>query len=225
MNDDLNPLPTLANPPAPAPAPGAISDEKRIKALRSELYRSPEIIAAHALMAIVSASMLLIGAPWLVVVILAGFGSTLIMLSVMSGSHAMVVMTVCYFGVILLAVSGDAGLGAAGFAAWMSLALFLSDFFRLNFARRRSARVDQRLFVNTLGFTFVIALVATLSMFAGSLVASSGGERSWVWVPIASALILVLIAAATIAIARKPGTYDKRRYRPGERMLPQPTVD
>lgn len=225
MNDDLNPVPTLANPPAPAPAPGAISDEKRIKALRSELYRSPEIIAAHALMAIVSATLLLIGAPLLVVAILAGFGSTLILLSVMSGSHAMVVMTVCYFGVILLAVIGETGLGGAGLAAWMSLALFLSDFLRLNFARRRSATVDLRLFVNTLGFTFVVALVATLSMFAGSLVANSEGERSWVWVPIASVIVLVLIGGATIAIARKPGEYDKRRYRPGERMLPQPIVD
>ncbi len=225
MSDDLNPPPEFANPPAPAPSPGAISDEKRLKKLRSELYRTPEIIAAHILMVVVSATLLFIGTPLLVVVVMAAFGSALILLTVMSGSHAMVVMTVCYFGLILLVVIADSGAGGAVLAAWMSLALFLSDFFRLNFARRRSARVDPRLFVSTLGFTFVVAVVATASTAIGSLVANGDGQRSWIWVPVASLIILVLISAATIAVARKPGRYDKRRYRPGERMLPQPVVD
>ena len=217
-------VPDAANPPPPAAGPGPISHEKRVKQLRRELYRQPETIAAHALMAISAATLALIGAPLLLIIVLAGFGSCLVVLTVMSGSHAMVNLTLGYFVVLLLVWLVDVGAGAAIIALVMSLVLIMSDLFRLNFARRRSAKVDARLFITTLGFSLIVAVVSTLSIAVGDLI-TGDTQRSWVWVPITTVPIILLISIGAIAIARKPGSYDKRRYRPGERMLPQPTID
>lgn len=225
MNDpQSNAEPTLAIPPAPASGPGPISHEERLKKLRRELYRTPEIIAAHFIMAIASIALGFVGAPVIVMAIIAAFGSALIILAVMSGSHVMVNMTLGYLILVELVVLGDLGAGAGVLALGMSIPLIMADLLRLNFARRRSASVDPRVFVGTLGFTFIVAIVSTLSIVIGASVAGEG-ERTWVWVPVMTVPILLLVSAAAIAIARKPGSYDKRRYRPGERMLPQPTVD
>ena len=221
----MDSTPTLANPHEPAKQPGALSHSDRTKKLRRELYRQPEIIAAYGLMMLWSFAMLVGGAPILAVVLLGLLGVVLVVLVVMSGSHAMVMMAAGYLSLLILIGIASTDAGNTALAASMSTVLLLMDLLRLNFARRRSAKVDPRLFATTLIFTVLVAVAATLSVAIASIPGRSDDELSWLFVPIASIVLLVVAGLFVFLLARKSGTHDKRRWRPGERMLPQPTID
>ncbi|MGB5756619.1 MAG: hypothetical protein WBM50_06865, partial [Acidimicrobiales bacterium] len=53
-------------------------------------------------------------------------------------------------------------------------------------------------------------------------VASGGGQRSWLWMPGAVVLLLVIGFALAIGPTRRATEASRQRWQPGDRIPPQP---
>ncbi len=202
------------------------------KAARSALRLAPEAIGACTIAGFWTLSLLLLGGSIVAIIFIsllaiAAVGATIV--AVDAGSAAMSFMVGVYLTIVGSATMTSLDLGPLGIVVVaVSIMLYL-DLLRLSFARRRTDGLDDALFVRTIGSSAIVGVLSVLSIVIALTVTGgdSAGDssRSWLWVPMAIGVIIVPAVVLVIASGRRSGQYDKRRWRPGERMLPQPNID
>ncbi len=189
---------------------------------RLELYTSPAALVVISMM--VAASVVgTVGnhpAAMAMVVIL---GVALTLITIDTGSHSMLMFSAAFLVMVLaLAVNR---LGIDGALPWTIVGLIVlafADATRVAFAGRRDADVESAV----VGSVFVgFAMVAAGSLLTGGLVVflnNSATNASWLLVPLALVLAVVGAVGLAVAMGRSPGEHDRRRWRPGERLLAPP---
>ncbi len=218
-------------PQQPKPPPDDAAEQAK-KDARKALRLAPEAIGAMALSAIWPFAFLAVG-PSLALIItiivlsLLGVGATI--LTIHTGSQGLLVCAGGYVAVLALAAISALDLSSVGVVACSSTVVVYLDLMRLSFARRRTENLDERIVMRTLAATGVVTALSVGTIVAAFMItggqSDGDGSRSWLWVPIATAVIVIPGLALVIASARKAQAHDKRRWSPGERMLPQPNVD
>ncbi len=202
--------------------------KERLKVARQSLLSTPEfgvaslVLAFWAIILVPIVGVLFTLIAWGVVF---GIGELLLYLTVRKGDHGFLALTAIYTLCVAwpALVVQDWGLPMSLVIAGAS-ALFITDLVRLNFARRRDAVVDASLVTSTLLMT---GAVTAMSLFSFSLVlglADESGNRSWIWMPVISGLLLAVAGVAFFALSRSPAKSKTRNWKPGETMLPPPTL-
>ncbi len=189
---------------------------------RLELYTSPAALVTISVMVAASVVGTIGNHPaGMAIVVLLGVALTLITID--TGSHSMLMFSAAFL-VMVLALAVNL-LGIDGPLPWTVVGLIVlafADAMRLAFAGRRNAEVEPAVIGSVLvGF----AMVAAGSLLTGGLVvvlSDSATNASWLLVPLALVMAVVGAVGLAVGMGRSPGVHDKRRWRPGERLLAPP---
>jgi len=107
----------------------------------------------------------------------------------------------------------------AGFTA-----LTYNELIRLAFARRRAAKVDRSVFASSTVGLALVGLVSIVGIgLSAPLVETTG--RSWLWMPLAIAVITAIGLAFVIAPTIRAPAAHKDRWQPGDRIPPRREPD
>jgi hypothetical protein len=160
---------------------------------------------------------------WVVILILLAMAWTLHIIAVESGNHVVLWLTTSALLMLIVIASQTVfgGLPPILLAAAGSTALAHNELVRLNYSRRRGAVVHDAVFqASALALTgaSVIGIVGV----ALAEIARSGGQRSWLWMPVAVAALMLIGYGLSIAPARRPVKANAERWQPGDRIPPQP---
>lgn len=164
-----------------------------------------------------------------------GLGSALVLLSVVavslfvhlaaveSGNHS---LTWLATGLVLLLTITAAstffgGLQPISYTLAALLALAHNELVKLNLARRRSAVIDEDVYIASAISLAMVGLVSGVGIGVAQRLAQSS-DRSWLWVAATAGVLTVAAVLLTTLPGRKapPGLRD--RWRPGDRIPPQP---
>lgn len=140
-----------------------------------------------------------------------------------NGSHLLVWLSTGYVFVWMLLASQFTFIGAGPMSLGVGAmtTLVYNELLRLHLARRRQAVIDEDVYV---GSAIGLGLVGLVSVAGIALAAAFQGQedRSWLWM---AAALAVLFAGAVLMTAvpkrRVPGG-TSGRWRPGDRIPPQP---
>lgn len=189
---------------------------------RKELFGSPTAIVAFAFSAAASALPTLGSHPVAtIMMIVIGLGLTAVTID--TGSHLMLIMTAAFLMFSLGFALADFGLnGAVPWALLGVAGLVYADIVRLCFAERRHGVIEGGVYQG-IGVGVVIVGVgsaATAAALAG--LSTVGANANWLLVPLALVLAVVGLVGLAIGVSRSPGQFDKRRWKPGERLTAPP---
>ena len=189
---------------------------------RLEFYGNGPSLTAIAMMAAVSV-MATLGTHPIAMLLVGVIGLSLVLITIDTGSHSMAVFSGGFLALALGLTFARWSLdGPVPWAVIGVVALAYGDAIRLSFAHRRSGVVDDAV---TFGAALGLAIVTVGSLATATVVAaldSSTSNLNWLLVPIALVLAVVGLVGLAVAVSRSPGHYDKRRWRPGERLLAPP---
>lgn len=163
---------------------------------------------------------------WLVLVIVLTISWAAHVIAVESGNHVLLWLSTALLLVLIIvaSVSTFGGLPPVLLAAAGTTALAHNELVRLNYTRRRNAVVHADVFsASGLGVGGA-ALLAMIGV-AVATVADDGSERSWLWVPIAVGVLMLIGFTLTITPARRSSKASKERWQPGDRIPPQPLAN
>lgn len=104
------------------------------------------------------------------------------------------------------------------------LALTHNELLGLGHARRRSGHVDLLVYRSSALGLLAVAIVSVVGVTLAQRL-DSGSERSWLWMAIAVAAITTTGILLTWVPARRPNTYRRKRWRPGERLPAIPPAE
>ncbi len=186
------------------------------------LLRDPESMIGLFIVTVWAALAALNGG-WLVLLITLVIAWATHVLAVETGNHVLLWLSTATLLILILVASEDTlgDLPPVLLAAAGATALAHNELVRLNYARRRNAVVDPALFgASALGVGGA-ALIAIIGVIVATA-ADNGSERSWLWVPVAVAVLMLIGFALTIAPARRASKASKQRWQPGDRIPPQP---
>ncbi len=160
---------------------------------------------------------------WLVILIVLAVTWTLHALAVESGNHVVLWLTTSALLIVIVIASQAVfgGLPPVLLAAAGATALAHNELVRINYTRRRNAVVHEEVF-HASGLGLAGAALIGVAGIAVTTIASSSGERSWLWMPAAVGVLMLLGYGLAIAPARKASKASKERWQPGERIPPQP---
>jgi hypothetical protein len=68
----------------------------------------------------------------------------------------------------------------------------------------------------------VVAVASALTAVVVAAVSDANTNAKWLLVPLALTLAVVGVVGLAVAVSRSPGQFDKRRWKPGERLMPPP---
>lgn len=189
---------------------------------RKELFGSPTAIVAFVFAAAASALPTL-GGPPLATVMLVIIGLGLTAVTIETGSHLMLVMAAAFLLFSLGFAMAEFDLdGALPWALLGVAGLVYSDIVRLCFAERRHGVIEGGVYQGIgvgLGIV-VLGSGATAAALAG--LSNVGANANWLLVPLALVLAVVGLVGLAIGVSRSPGQFDKRRWKPGERLTAPP---
>jgi hypothetical protein len=214
---------------APDPVTARWWDGPRALALRQrwrgrlDRFSAPEVLAG-ALIVVTWALLATVTAGWWPIIAVAvGIGLWLHLAAVETGSHLMMWMTTgLVLGFIIVADAGFfGGLDAVSYSAAGVSALVHNELIRLNHARRRRAVIAERIYHLVAAGIALIAVITVVTVAAATALAG-GGERSWWWMPVAIMVLLGTAGALAVAPARNAPPTSRHRWRPGDRIPPQP---
>ncbi|MEM9131444.1 MAG: hypothetical protein AAF962_06495 [Actinomycetota bacterium] len=197
---------------------------RRFKALWIErLWRlaSPEFILATLILTI-WVVMGTLGSLILLVIVL-GFGLWIHVGTAENGSHLLVWMATGYVFLWMLLASQFTfiGAGAMSLGVGSMTTLIYNELLRLHLTRRRQAVIDEDVYVGSavgLGLVGVVSVIgiALASAFDGD------GDRSWLWMAAALAVVFIGAVLMTAVPRRRVPGGASGRWRPGDRIPPQP---
>ena len=186
---------------------------------RREMFSSSAAMVAFAVMAVVSILATLGAHPVGTLMVLV-IGVAMTMITIDSGGHSMLVFS---GGFLLFALGLAIGrLGLDGPVPWAFagvVVLAYADAVRLCFAMRRHGVVEVEVYRGVfVGLGIVVAGAgATAALVVG--LGSVGSNANWLLVPLALVLATIGLVGLAIAVSRSPGQFDKRRWKPGERLM------
>ena len=228
------PAPTSGGPPTgPGPQLGAVdrlglwaerTGQRLVDAVvhHARLLSDPESMVA-ALIMTVWATLAGLAAGTIGVVVAVVIAWVLHTMAVETGSH--VTLWLSTAGLLILVVVASAGtfgdlhpilLAAAG-----TTVLAHNELIRLNYSRRRGARVDDRIFQSS---ALAVGAAGLLAVVGVAIVSGlqGGGDRTWLWMPVATAALMAVGFGLSLAPTRRAPEASRRRWLPGERIPPPP---
>jgi len=160
---------------------------------------------------------------WIGVLVFTGIGWLLHGVAVESGNHVALWGASAFLLVSILAASGltfddfpPVVLTAAGASA-----LAHNELVRLNHARRRRATIDDSVFQASGLAVTLSGLVAVVAVAMADAL-GRGPERPWTWMPVAVGALMLVGLALAVVPTRHASVGSRQRWRPGERIPPQP---
>ncbi len=189
---------------------------------RLEAFSTAPALAA-ILIVVVTSIVATLGTHPIGMFFVALIGALLVMITIETGGHSMAMFS----GVFLLMALGLAinRLSLDGAVPWAMAGVILlafGDAVRLSFAERRSGVVDGEVYRGVLLGLAVVAAGSALTAFVVALLSDANTNVNWLLVPLALVLAVVGIVGLALAVSRSPGQFDKRRWKPGERLMPPP---
>ena len=222
--------------PPPGPPPGADGTADRLLAWfdrsgqrivdgvvgHARLLGDPESMVA-ALIVTVWATLAGLAGGTIGVIVAVVVGWLLHAMAVETGSH--VTLWLSTAGLLILVVVASAttfdDLPPVLLAAAGTTVLAHNELVRLNYTRRRRAEVDDRIFQSSALVVGLAGLLAVVGVaIAGGL--ESGGDRSWLWMPVATAALMAVGFGLSLLPTRRAPEASRRRWLPGERIPPPP---
>lgn len=189
---------------------------------KREMFGSSPALVAIAMMVVVSI-LATLGVHPVGTLMVAAIGVTLTLITIDSGGHSMLVFSGAFL-LFALALSFER-LGLEGVVAWAGagvIVLAYADAVRLCFALRRHGAIEGGVYQ---GVLVGLAIVTVGSMATAVAVEGLGridGNSSWLLVPLALVLAVIGVVGLAIAMSHSPGQFDKRRWKPGERLMAPP---
>lgn len=160
---------------------------------------------------------------WVAILIILFIAWVLHFLAVESGNHVVLWLTTVAL-LVLIVISSAAtfnGLSPILLAAAGSTALVHNELVRINYTRRRNAVVHPEVF-HASGIGLAAAAGIAVAGVTVSAIASDGSERSWLWMPAAVGVLMLVGFGLAIGPARRASQASKERWQPGDRIPPQP---
>lgn len=224
-----DPLPPGNPPPNPAPATAPVGD-RILRRLRHLV--DPESMVGAVIVTVWSVLAANPGGPW-VVLIVTGVGLAIHAATVDSGNHVALWFTSAYlFLVTLVALAFLVDRPRPVLlAVAASTVLAHNELVRVNAVRRRHAVLDPDVFSTsaiTLGLAAGLGIIGTALAEAFTTTGATGTSadgRSWLWVPVATGVLVVVALVVALAPTRRPTDPSNRRWTPGQRIPPAPRSD
>jgi len=189
---------------------------------KREMFSTVPAMSAIAIMTVVSV-LGSIGTHPIGILMIALVGIVLTMITIDSGGHAML-MCSAVFLLFLVGLSIER-LELSGAVPWAFagvIALAYADAVRLTFAERRHGVIEPEVYQGVIvGLVIVVILSGATAAVVVGLGAASA-NASWLLVPLALVLAVVGLVGLAIAVSKSPGQFDKRRWKPGERLMAPP---
>jgi len=189
---------------------------------RFTLFATGPAIVAIVMMIAASLAVTL-GTSLVGMILVVLIGLALVLITLDTGSHSMAMFSGAFLlvsfalGIQRFAPGGVVPWTAAGVGV-----LAFADAIRLSFAQRRGGVVEADV---TRGVGIGLGVVAAGSLATGAVVEAltqSTANVNWLIVPLALVLAVVGAVVLAVTVSKSPGQYDKRRWRPGERLLAPP---
>ncbi len=160
---------------------------------------------------------------WVVILLFLLVTLSLHAMAVESGNHVVLWLTTSAMLILIVIASQTVfgGLAPVLLAAAGATALAHNELVRINYARRRNAIVHDAVFQSSALALAGASLIGIVGV-ALAEVASGGGQRSWLWMPGAVVLLLVIGFALAIGPTRRATEASRQRWQPGDRIPPQP---
>lgn len=189
---------------------------------RWETFTAPAAVVAIAIMVVVSV-LATFGTHPIATVAVVLIGVALVMITIDTGGHSMVIFS----GAFLLMASAlaIARMSVGGVVPWAIagvVVLAFSDAVRLSFAERRSAMIEPAVVRSVVTGLVIVAAGSVGAGFAIGELATVGSNANWLLVPLALLLAVGGAVGLAVTAGRSPGPFDKRRWRPGERLASPP---
>jgi len=143
--------------------------------------------------------------------------------AVESGSHVLLWLATAML-LILVVVASQltfGGLSPVLLAGAGASALLHNELVRLNYTRRRNALVHEAVY-HASGLALAGAATVGIVGVAIIQILATGGQRTWLWMPAAAGLLLLIGFALALGPLRKATESSKERWMPGKRIPPQP---
>lgn len=160
---------------------------------------------------------------WPVMLVLLLVTWTLHAMAVESGNHVVLWLTTSALLILIVIASQTVfgGLPPILLAAAGATALAHNELVRLNYSRRRNAVVHDGVFQTSILAVAAASLIGIVGI-ALAEIAADGSERSWLWMPAAVGMLMLIGFALSIAPARRASEANAERWQPGDRIPPQP---
>ncbi len=207
----------------------AWSDSPRIVAwrrrwlIRGQHFTKTEVVASSLIIATWAIGAT-VAAGWLPLVLMAvGIGLWVHLAAVETGSHIMMwLATALVLGFVVMAgVTLFTDLSAVSYSMAGVIALAHNELIRLNHARRRQALIDEEVYFRA-GTGMGMVAVVTVGAIAVAEPISERDGVTWWWMPLGIIILLATAVALAVLPARKAPPSNRHRWRPGDRIPPQP---
>jgi hypothetical protein len=186
---------------------------------RLEAYATVPAVVAVVIM-VAGSVLATAGTHPVAVALVTSIGVILVLITIDTGSHSMTIFSGAFLMMALALAIGRLSLG--GPLPWTIAALIVlgfADGIRLSFAQRRSGVVDRSVVGGVMIGSVLVAVGSMATGVAVLAVTESTANLSWMLVPLALLLAVVGAVGLAVTVSRSPGPFDKRRWRPGERLL------
>lgn len=189
---------------------------------RREMFGSPEAMVALVITIIVCVASTM-GVSLVAMAMVVFIGLALTWITIDTGGHSMLLFS----GIFLLLAMGLSieRLELDGPVPWAVagvVTLGYADAIRLCFAARRHGMIEPDVYLGVVqGFGLVAVSSLVVAVVLAGL-ADQATNANWLLVPLALVLAVIGLVGLAIAVSRSPGEHDKRRWNPGERLMPPP---
>lgn len=143
--------------------------------------------------------------------------------AVESGNHVLLWMTTSML-LLLIVIASELTLGTLSpvlLAAAGTTALVHNELVRLNYTRRRNAVVHESVYHGS-GVALAVSGAIAVVGVALTQIFADGGQRSWLWMPVAATVLMLIGFGLALGPLRKATEASKERWMPGDRIPPQP---
>ena len=188
---------------------------------RLDWYQTTEVVVASILVFLWAAVVGVRIGGWIGLLVVAGMALWVHFATVESGNLPALWITTLL--VLLLAVVSVTLLGSAtslSVAAAALTALAYNELIRLNHAHRRGGVIAEEIYIGSATAMGLVALVTTVGMAIADALADD--ERTWLWLPASVGVVMAVVVALLLAPGRRAPTPSRQRWRPGDRIPPQP---
>lgn len=185
---------------------------------RWAIYTTPAASVAIALMVIVSVSATIGSHPAATAMVVL-IGVALVMITIDTGGHSMLIFAGAFLLMAMALAIGRTSLD--GPVPWVIagvVVIAFSDAVRVSFAQRRAAVIEPTVVRGVLVGLAIVAVGSVGAGFAIDALGTIGSNANWLLVPLALLLTVAGAVVLVVAAGRSPGEFDKRRWRPGERL-------
>jgi len=189
---------------------------------KREMYSSWPAISAMAMMVVVSL-LGTVGTHPVAMALTALIGVVLVIITIDTGGHSMLMFSAGFVLIALALTIQRMGLeGPLPWTAAALVSLLFADVVRMTFAERRSGVIESEVYQGVFGGFVVVAITSGVTIGLVAVLGSGSANGSWLLVPLALFLAVTGFVGLAIGVSKSPGLHDKRRWKPGERLMAPP---